>query len=76
MLSNKPTNHLLETDMNTAYIDYAAKAFELMSIFGLVLTQAEALDIAEKQLAKIHPAHLLAQARETVEANIQAWGGV
>lgn len=62
--------------MNAAYIDYAAKAFELMAIFGLVLTHEEALDIAAKQLKRAHPAHLLDEARETLEANIKAWGGV
>ena len=64
-----------ETVMNQTYIDFAATAFELMALCGLVLSTQQALDLAEKKYLSIgYRQGEIAEARAQTEAQIASWG--
>ena len=74
MCPTNPLTHLLETAMNQTTIDFAATAFELMALCGLMLSTQQALDLAEKKYLSIgYMQGEIAEARAQTEAQIASW---
>jgi hypothetical protein len=62
--------------MTPTYFEFAAIAFELMALHGLLITTQEALTLAEHKASASHSAKDIAAARAQVEAKIAAWNQV
>ena len=61
--------------MNQTTLEFAATAFELMALCGLVLSTKQALDLTEKKYLSIgYMQGEIAEARAQTEAQIASWG--